>query len=646
MKRFDYYKAAACTPSVAIGDPFANAQAILQLCQKLPADTQLAVFPELCLSGYTCQDLFYEERLLQGCLDALIQLKNKLPKNLACIVGLPLVHQNQLYNTAAFLFNNEILGFYAKTYIPGYNEYYEPRWFSSASSLEKDAFIQIEGKKIPLGNNLIFSDTSTHAKIGIEICEDLWVTIPVSSDLALAGANVLCNCSASNEIIAKASYRKDLVKNQSARTYAAYIYASAGPDESSSDLVFSGHNLIAENGSLLASSTLAKPAEYVVAEIDLQHLTNDRLRFKTSFERRVPNIRTIEYASLPYSEIELSRMVEAYPFVPAKEKKRMERCQEILLIQARGLATRLKKIGCRQCVIGISGGLDSTLALLVAAKAYDLLEYDPAGIYAITMPGFGTTSRTKSNAEKLMDLLHVTSLCIPIGDAVHQHFKDISHDESVRDITYENSQARERTQILMDYANKVNGIVIGTGDLSELALGWCTYNGDHMSMYAVNASVPKTLVRYIVESCALQAKENGNKELAEVLIDICDTPVSPELLPPDASGKISQKTEEVLGSYDLHDFFLYHVLRHHEGPQKIYEHALKAFDQIDPAVIEKALRTFYWRFFGQQFKRNCMPDGVKVGSICFSPRGDWRMPSDASRALWMSELENLDHIQK
>lgn len=642
MKRYSYYKTAALTPSVAIGNPLQNVQSILGLLQQLDADTQLAVLPELCLSGYTCQDLFYEDLLQKQCLEALEVLCREMPDELAVVAGLPLQVENSLYNAAAFLFNHEVLGFYVKSWLPGYNEYYEPRWFSPAAQLPPKAAVSFMGKEVPVSDRILFQDETTGALMGIEICEDLWVTIPVSSEHALAGANILCNCSASNEVIAKDAYRMELVKNQSARCYAGYVYASAGPDESSSDLVFGGQDIIAENGQILTFSSLQNPRPFIQAEIDLQHLNSDRLKYKTSFARpRREGYQVIRYASAPIEEIELTRTVEAYPFVPSDEARRIERCQNILQIQARGLATRLSKIHCSSAVIGISGGLDSTLALLVCARAFAMLNLDPKGIHAITMPGFGTTARTRDNSHALMDLLGVSSEEIPIADAVRLHFRDIGHDESVHDITYENSQARERTQILMDLANKYNGIVIGTGDLSELALGWCTYNGDHMSMYAVNVSVPKTLVRYIVESEALLARKEGKDRLAEVLLDICATPVSPELLPPDASGQIQQKTEEVLGSYDLHDFFLYHMLRFHEPPRKIFSLCKMAFPMVSPEEILSSLKRFYQRFFAQQFKRNVMPDGVKVGSISFSPRGDWRMPSDADRTLWLRELETL-----
>lgn len=645
MKRFSYYKVAACTPPVSIGNPKANAQAIIDLLYKLPEDTQCAVFPELSLSGYTCQDLFYEQILLKGCQQALEDILLHMPTNRVVIVGLPLVIENKLYNCAAVCFDREVLGIYAKTYIPMYNEYYEKRWFSSGKELPENTTINLCGKKVPVSNQILFQDKTTSACIGVEICEDLWVTIPVSSRLSLKGANILCNCSASNEIIAKENYRRDLVIQQSAKTYGAYIYASAGPDESSSDLVFSGHDIIAENGKLLAQSTFQDPSDYIVAEIDLQHLEQDRIHIKTSQEEAAGPIQRIEFYSRPIESIELKRSIDAYPFVPTQKEKRLERCQAILQIQAQGLATRLKKIHGTSVVLGISGGLDSTLALLVCHKAFEMLHLDPKGIHAITMPGFGTTKRTKSNSHTLMDLLHVSSEEISIVPSVNMHFKDIHQDPQKHDITYENSQARQRTMILMDLANQYNGFVVGTGDLSELALGWCTYNGDHMSMYAVNVSVPKTLVRYIVESAALQARKNGQEDLWRVLIDICETPVSPELLPPDPDGKIAQKTEEVLGSYDLHDFFLYHMLRFHESPEKIFVLCQIAFPATKKETILKALETFYSRFFTQQFKRNCMPDGVKVGSICFSPRGDWRMPSDACRDLWLAQIEEIRESQ-
>lgn len=642
MNSYSYYGVAALTPPIAIGDPMSNAKSILDLCSRLDPDIRLAVCPELSLSGYTCQDLFYETLLQQECLKALEWLCRHIPEHLSLIVGLPLQVENHLYNAAAFIHQHEVLGFYVKTHLPSYNEYYEPRWFTSSIYLPENAGIHFGRKRVPVSDHILFEDFSTGAVIGIEICEDLWVASPVSTRHAQAGANILCNLSASNEVIAKEEYRISLVENQSARCFAGYIYASAGPDESSSDLVFGGQDIIAENGRILALSSLLHPQEFIQAQIDMEILKNERMKYKTTFETVADGYEKIPFASVPVETITLKRPVNAYPFVPADKQNRIERCQKILAIQARGLATRLKKIGCTNVVIGISGGLDSTLALLVCARAFAMLHLDPRGIHGISMPGFGTTSRTKNNAQQLMDLLGVSSEVIPIADAVNQHFKDIGQDPNTHDITYENSQARERTQILMDLANKYNGLVIGTGDLSELALGWCTYNGDHMSMYAVNVSVPKTLVRYIVESEAELAGKEGKTKLEQVLLDICDTPVSPELLPPDANGQIVQKTEEVLGSYDLHDFFLYHMLRYHESPAKIFDLACLAFKNTDPKTILNAMKTFYQRFFSQQFKRNVMPDGVKVGSVSFSPRGDWRMPSDASRNAWMRQVNELE----
>lgn len=641
MNPYQYYEVCAMTPEVSIGDPMTNADNILKLCSTLSENVRLVITPELSLSGYTCQDLFYETLLQKNCLKALEKICRELPDHLSIAVGLPLQVQNHLYNAAAFISNHEVLGFYVKTYLPNYNEYYEQRWFASSLFLPDHAQVHFMGKPVPVSDRILFEDHTTGAVIGLEICEDLWVSIPVSSHHACAGANVIGNLSASNEVIAKDAYRIELVKSQSARNYCGYIYASAGPSESSMDLVFGGQDLIAEDGKLLASSSLMDPKEVICAQLDLEILNNDRMKYKTSFESIENGYLYIPFASKPVKSINLYRELDAYPFVPHESEKRIERCQNILAIQARGLATRLSKIHCDNVVIGISGGLDSTLALLVCWKAFQILHLDMKGIHAITMPGFGTTSRTKSNADKLMELLGVSSQEISIVPAVNQHFKDIGQDDSVHDITYENSQARERTQILMDLANKYNGLVIGTGDLSELALGWCTYNGDHMSMYAVNVSVPKTLVRYIVESEAIKAGQDGNTALQDVLLDICDTPVSPELLPPDPNGRIQQKTEEVLGKYDLHDFFLYHLMRYHEGPRKIYDLACKAFPDTSKEEISKAIHTFYNRFFTQQFKRNVMPDGVKVGSVNFSPRGDWRMPSDASRNLWLSELKDI-----
>lgn len=636
MQRFNYYKVAAITPDCQIGNVDYNITSMLEKANSLDDDTQLIVFSELAITGYTCQDLFYEELLLEKAKEGLVCFAKKSKDNTAYVVSLPIKIRNKLYNCAAFIFDHEILGLQAKTYLPNYNEFYEMRWFSSANELDKGQTIKINGKDIPISNSLLFKDTSTNACIGIEICEDAWASVPMSANLCLNGANIICNPSASNELIAKANYRRSLLSSISAQQYCGYIYASAGTNESTSDLLFSSHDMILEAGTILKESPLFETEHAIISEIDLDLLETDRAHFKTSMMPSSTPCTIIEYSSQKPDTIELTRKIDAYPFVLQEADLRDQRSQEIMNIQAHALATRLRKIHCQHAIIGISGGLDSTLALLVTHKAFEINGIDPINIHAITMPGFGTTKRTKTNADILMEALHVDRKEISIVKSVNQHFEDIEHDPSIHDITYENSQARMRTQILMNLANKYNGIVIGTGDLSELALGWCTYNGDHMSMYAVNASIPKTLVRYLVESVASQ-----NEDLHDVLTDICNTPVSPELLPPDKDGKIQQKTEEVLGSYDLHDFFLYHMVRHHSRPLKIYQLALQAFDQVDKETIQKAIHTFYHRFFTQQFKRNCMPDGIKVGSICLSPRGDWRMPSDASNALWKQDLENI-----
>ena len=636
MKRFDYYTVATATLDVQIANPKENVDAILNIIQKAKDDTQLIVFPELCITGYSCQDLFLETKLLQEAKHQLIRLTKEMKDNVAIVVGLPIQIQNHLYNVAAFISDHKILGMYVKNNLANYNECCESRWFST---LKEDTTLVLHGQEIPVSNRILFQDETSQATIGIEIGEDASTILPESSFHALAGATIIVNPSATSDTVGKKAYLQNRICQQSQRCMTGYAYVSAGNQESSQDFVFSGYSMMAENGELLAVS---KNEELTYAQFDLQHVQTDRIHFQSSFASNNPyEYMTVSYSSHPTEEIELSRNILAYPFVPKDQNERIHRCEEILHIQAQGLATRLKKIHCKDVVIGISGGLDSTLAILVADLAYDLLGYDKKGIHAITMPGFGTTHRTKSNAQILMDVLGVSSEEISIAASVRQHFADISHDESVHDVTYENSQARERTQILMDLANRYNAIVVGTGDLSELALGWCTYNGDHMSMYAVNASVPKTLVRFICETQSIVSRRKGNIELADVLQDICDTPVSPELLPPDPSGKIQQKTEEVLGSYDLHDFFLYHMLRFHESPEKIYALAQYAFKDVPANIIKKAIQTFYWRFFTQQFKRNCMPDGIKVGSIAFSSRGDWRMPSDANQAIWSEEVKHL-----
>lgn len=644
MLNYGYYYVAAATINVEIGDVWRNTEAILQQAKKCHKQTNLLVFPELCISGYTCGDLFFESTLLDACEDALLKLCKELPRELMVIVGVPLRKTDRLYNCAAVLFQGKIIGIQVKSYIPNYNEFYEKRWFTDGFELTEET-ITLHGETIPFTSHLLIHDETTKAVIGIDVCEDLWVPIPPSAIHALHGANVIINLSASNETIGKTAYRRSLVLSQSAKCYCGYVYCSANQNESTSDLVFSGHRIIADNGILINECTFEQMDDSILyGEIDIDRCTQDRLRFNTAMKTPLSQSYThVNVKSQPKTSESLSlhRKISPFPFVPQDLTHRNKRCHEIRHIQAVGLAQRLKKIHCDHLVVGISGGLDSTLALIIAVEAFAINDYPSENIYAVTMPGFGTTTRTHGNSTALMKQLHTTSLEISIHDAVNQHFQDIQQDATLHDITYENAQARERTQILMDLANKYNAIVLGTGDLSELALGWCTYNGDHMSMYAVNASIPKTLVRYIVEGFAQEQRDLGNHELADTLTDICNTPVSPELLPPTKDGEIAQKTEESIGSYDLHDFFLYHLLRNHYSPSKIYALAQYAFGQEKQEIIKKTLKTFYRRFFTQQFKRNCMPDGVKVGSVCLSPRGDWRMPSDASMQLWMHEVEEL-----
>lgn len=644
------FRAAACVPEVRPCAVAENCEAILRMARECDkADVELAVFPELCVTGYTCADLFHDSTLLDQALVAMQELARACtPLNCALLVGVPVAHTGRLYNCAALLRDGAVLGLVPKSYLPDYNEFYEKRWFASGYGMDArlntvsipDPALNIK-RQVPFGSNQMFDLGGV--KLGVEICEDLWVPEPPSGALCMAGAEVIANLSASDALIGKRAYALDLIAGQSARCRCGYIYASAGFGESSTDLAFAGNAVIAENGTLLkCNDEFDHDPCMRIADIDVQHLRHDRMHFSSfsdHFDRSGKYIigATLEYSARSPEPLEY-RSIDPTPFVDKVESRMNRRCDEISSIQAWGLATRLKAIGCRSAVIGISGGLDSTLALLVCVKAFDMLGLDRKGIYGITMPGFGTTTRTKGNAERLMEELGVTSVEIPIGQAVMQHFKDIDHDPDVHDITYENAQARERTQILMDYANKVNGLVIGTGDLSELALGWCTYNADQMSMYGVNASVPKTMVRYLV---AGYARKTHNKALRGILLDIVATPISPELLPPDKEGHILQKTEDKVGPYELHDFFLYHMMRFGEDPVKIAREAQKAFEgKYDLTTIYKWLRTFYKRFFSQQFKRSCMPDGVKVGSICLSPRGDWRMPSDAAVTLWLQSIDS------
>lgn len=628
---------ATATPQVAVADCEANTQAILACINEMAAaHAKVMVLPELCITGYTCSDLFWQTKLLDEAEAALSVIAEESRQVDALItVGMPLRVAGKLLNVAAILCRGKVLGFVPKVNLPAYNEFYETRHFTSGSA--DMGTVQFCGEEIPVGTNLLFScENMVDLCVAAEICEDLWVPNPPSVHHALAGASVICNLSASDEMVGKGSYRRDLVAGQSARLVCAYLYATAGEGESTTDLVFGGQNLIAENGTVLAESATFEN-EIKVATIDVQRLASERRRMSTFPAAESKEYREISFA-LVEEETKLARFFDADPFVPSNADQLSDRCEEILNIQALGLKKRLAHTHAKSAVVGISGGLDSTLALLVTARAFDMLGLPRKGIVAVTMPGFGTTDRTYNNAVAMIKSLGATFKEVPIAKAVMQHFADIDHDASIHDVTYENSQARERTQILMDIANQANGFVIGTGDLSELALGWATYNGDHMSMYAVNASVPKTLVRHLVRH---YADTSADEVLAGVLYDVLDTPVSPELLPPE-DGAISQKTEDLVGPYELHDFFLYQMLRMCFPPAKIYRVAKEAFaGRYSNETILKWLRTFYWRFFSQQFKRSCLPDGPKVGSVAVSPRGDLRMPSDACVSAWIKEVETL-----
>lgn len=634
--RQGFVKAAAVTPKIKVADTKYNAELILDMMKESARQgAKIVVFPELCLTGYTCQDLFLQERLLQGAKDALMKLvKESASLDAIFFVGLPFEILGKLYNVAAVFSHGEVLGLVPKSYLPNYNEFYEARHFVSGAELATEVVLP-DGSCVPADRDLLFvCEQMPKLRIGVELCEDLWTPNPPSISHALAGASVLVNLSASNELTGKDSYRRELVSGQSARLLAGYIYASAGEGESTQDLVFSGHNIIAENGQILAESKRFGHG-ILYSEIDVERLCAQRRRMTTFVTEDQTHTEIL--FSLKIEETKLTRFIDPAPFVPTDRQNREKRCDEILMIQAMGLKKRLEHTGAN-AVVGISGGLDSTLALLVTVRAFDLCGRDHKGITAVTMPGFGTTDRTYDNAVKLIQSLGAEFVEVDICQAVNVHFSDIGQDPSVHDVTYENSQARERTQILMDIANKKNALVIGTGDLSELALGWATYNGDHMSMYAVNASVPKTLVRHLVRYYADTCED---KQLSDTLYDVLDTPVSPELLPPE-DGKISQKTEDLVGPYELHDFFLYYMLRQGFSPAKIYRLAKIAFaGTYENAFILKWLKTFCRRFFAQQFKRSCLPDGPKVGSVAVSPRGDLRMPSDACATLWMEELNTI-----
>lgn len=654
---FGFVKVGAAVPLLKVADCEYNVQQMIKIINEAASKgVSILSFPELSITGYTCGDLFHQNSLLKSAEKVLHYLRfATYEKNMIVIVGMPIRRKNQTFNCAVVLHNNKILGVVPKNHLPNYGEFYEKRWFSSGLDLLEDT-ITFDDKAaswtVPFSPNLIFQDVNNkNLNFAIELCEDVWTVIPPSSThTILGGANVIFNLSASNELIGKYNYRKSLIEQQSARCIAGYIYTSAGIGESTTDVVFSGSAMIYENGLLLEESErFSLENELIISEIDLEYLQNCRNK-NTGFSEPALYLQEQKYRLISFTlyeqELNLTRKVNHLPFVPSNSQVMFERCNEILNIQAAGLLKRIKHIGTGKSVIGISGGLDSTLALLVQIRAYDKLKLDRKGIIGITMPGFGTTGRTYNNALQLMRLLGITIREISIKDACIQHFKDIGIDDSVHDITYENSQARERTQILMDVANKENAIVVGTGDLSELALGWATYNGDHMSMYGVNASIPKTLVRYLVQFAANEMKNStheSDKKAADILEDIINTPVSPELIPPSSDGTIVQKTEEIIGNYDLNDFFLYQMIKCGFEPAKIYYLAKIAFKDIYlNDYILKHMKTFYSRFFNNQFKRSCLPDGIKVGSVSLSPRGDWRMPSDASANIWLSEIDKIE----
>ena len=653
---YEFYRVAACVPEVKPGDVDYNVSKILEkLEEAYELSPAIIAFPELSITGYSCQDLFFQKPLIEAAKKGISAvLAATFDRNEVIIIGAPICLNDRLFNGAFVMTKGKLLGITIKTFIPEHNEFYEKRWFSSAADLDiyQTSFSElgIESDleydyEIPIGNNIVY-DIGNDLKFGVEICEDLWAPVSPSTFLALGGAELIVNISASNETIAKRDYRKQLVKQQSASLLSDYLYVSAGASESTQDLIFSGHSMFVENGALINENHNFIDKDYVlIADMDLGKIRHERIVSSTFadtralFREKISELVTVKVsdAELPQSDGEYL-IVSKKPFIPSSKLKRVKRCNEIFDMQVGGLAKRLQITGSKP-VVGVSGGMDSTLTLLVAAKALKALGRDPKELVAITMPAFGTSDRTYNNSLELIKALGTEPIVIDIKDACLQHLKDIGHSIDQKDVTYENTQARERTQVLMDYANKVNGLVVGTGDLSELALGWCTYNGDQMSMYGVNGSIPKTLVRWMIDSVV----ENVVfPEACEVLKDILDTPISPELLPPDKDGNITQKTEDNVGPYELHDFFIYYSLRYGYGPAKIFYLAKKAFkDDYEPEVIKKWLTMYFKRLFSQQFKRSCMPDGVKVGSVSMSPRGDLRMPSDASNALWMNELDEI-----
>ena len=639
--KYGFIKVAAAIPSVRVADTEYNEQQVESLIMQAEENgVEIVVFPELCLTGYTCQDLFRQQLLVTKAEEALLMLLNFTRKlDVISIVGVPVQIGSMLFNCAVVVQRGCILGVVPKTYLPNYNEFYEKRWFASATDLQAQD-IYLAGSPVRVTPEPQLFLTCDGVRFGIEICEDVWAPLPPSNGLAMAGADIIFNLSASDELIGKHDYLRGLLCQQSARTMSGYVYASCGYGESTQDVVFGGNAMIIENGILLAESKrFSLEPQLIMQQVDVERLRSDRQN-NTTFRTAQDGAQAIvtDCKLVSPREFELTRQFDAHPFIPKDEDMRKS-CEEILNIQTLGLVRRLEHTHSDRAVIGISGGLDSTLALVVTVRAFDLLKLDRRGIVGITMPGFGTTDRTYQNALHLMESLGISVREISIAKAVTQHFEDIGHDQSQHDVTYENSQARERTQILMDVANQVVGLVIGTGDLSELALGWCTYNGDHMSMYGVNAGVPKTLVQYLIRYAAQQPEFAAQ---SETLLDVVATPISPELMPADAAGNIVQKTEDLVGPYELHDFFLYYFLRMGFRPAKIFLLAQQAFGrQYDKETIKRWLQTFCRRFFNQQFKRSCLPDGPKVGSVSLSPRGDWRMPTDAVSTLWIKECESL-----
>lgn len=627
MQNFGFYQVACASFPIHVMDVDYNVACMIDIINKSRSDLQMMTFGELSITGYTCQDLFFSPVLLESAKKGLMEIAKNARKNILIAVGLPMLHEGRIFDTCAFIFNHEILGFQVKAYLPNRHEFNETRWFNSGFEIENE-WIEIDGVEVPFTTRLIISDITTGAKVASEISSDLEALTPISNTHYEHGANVIVNLAASDELVTKSAYRHDLVKMQSRKLGCGYLYACGGYHESTSDLLFSSQQIIAQNGRIIKEINQEGVLE---TTIDLEVIANERIYSTVPTKNEAI---TVEIKSEKVNVAYLQK-VDAYPFIP---EDAISRCKEIMDIQSKALSVRLNHLSSHNVVVGISGGLDSTLALLVCHRTFEMNGWDPKDIIAVTMPGFGTTDQTYQNALKMIELLNATFLEISIKEAVTQHFLDIQHDINQHDVTYENAQARERTQILMDLANQYNAIVVGTGDLSEMALGWCTYNGDHMSMYSVNASIPKTLVSSVVE---MYAKVYTEGELSKVLMDVVNTPISPELLPPDKEGKIAQKTESSVGKYKYNDFFLYYFVRYHFGPKKLFYLATLAFPEANKEELLKTLNTFHWRFFTQQFKRNCVPDGIKVGTISLSPRGDWRMPSDAYVTLWKKELAEI-----